>query len=49
MDVTMRMVYQTEGQHGADIRGWHGEQARQHAEYEDQERWQQHLKESEHD
>ena len=42
MDFTMRMVYETEGQHGADIRGWHGREAqmwamqreRELAEYE---------------
>jgi len=32
MDMTMRLVYETEGQHGADIRGWNGEQARREAE-----------------
>jgi len=49
MDMTMRMVYETEGQRGGDIRGWHGEQARKQAEQEEYERWQDHLKESEHD
>jgi hypothetical protein len=32
MDMTMRLVYETEGVHGGDIRGWHGEQARREAE-----------------
>lgn len=45
MDMTMRMVYETEGQHGGDIRGWNGEQARQWAEQEEYERWQDHLEE----
>lgn len=49
MYMTMRMVYETEGQHGGDIRGWHGEQARQQAEKEEYERWQDQLKEREHD
>lgn len=49
MDMTMRMVYETEGQYGGDIRGWHGEQARQQAEQEGYERYQQYLKESEND
>lgn len=35
MDYAMRLVYETEGRHGGDIRGWHGEQARLEAqEYE---------------
>lgn len=49
MDVTMWMVYETEGQHGGDIRGWHGEQARQQAEQEEYERLQDYLKEREND
>lgn len=32
MDYAMRLVYETEGRHGGDIRGWHGEQARREAE-----------------
>ena len=31
MDRTMAMVYETEGQHGADIRGWNGREAQQEA------------------
>lgn len=31
MDWTMRMVYETEGQHGGDIRGWNGREAQQEA------------------
>lgn len=49
MDMTMRMVYETEGQHGGDIRGWHGEQARQQADQEECERWQEYLKEREYE
>lgn len=45
--MTMRVVYETEGQHGGDIRGWHGEQARQAAEQEEYERWKEHLREME--
>lgn len=45
MDMTMRMVYETEGRHGGDIRGWHGEQARQQAEREEYERLQEYLEE----
>ncbi len=43
MDYAMRLVYETEGRHGGDIRGWHGEEARREAEeYErhlDELRW----------
>lgn len=45
IDMTMRMVYETEGQYGGDIRGWHGEQAKQQAEQEEYERWQEYFKE----
>ncbi len=45
MDMTMRIVYETEGQSGGDIRGWHGDQARQQAEQEEYQRWQDHLEE----
>ncbi len=45
MDMTMRMVYETEGQYGGDIRGWHGEEARKQAEQEEYERWQEYLME----
>ena len=45
MDMTMMMVYETEGQHGGDIRGWHGEQARQQTEHEEYERYQEYLME----
>lgn len=35
MDMTQRLVMETEGRHGADVRGWNGESARQEAlEYE---------------
>ncbi len=27
----MRMVYETEGQHGGDVRGWHGQAAYEQA------------------
>lgn len=49
MDMTMMMVYETEGQHGADIRGWYGEQARQKAEQEEYYRYQEYLREREND
>lgn len=26
-DITTRMVYETEGRHGGDVRGWHGQRA----------------------
>lgn len=35
MDYAMRMVYETEGQRGGDIRGWHGEEAQREAEMEE--------------
>ena len=35
MGITQRLVLETEGMHGADVRGWNGEAARQEAlEYE---------------
>lgn len=37
MDYTMRLVYETEGRHGGDIRGWNGEAARQEAERQEYE------------
>lgn len=30
-DITTRMVYETEGLHGGDIRGWHGQAAYEQA------------------
>lgn len=30
-DMTARMVYETEGRHGGDIRGWHGQAAYEQA------------------
>jgi hypothetical protein len=30
-DITTRMVYETEGQHGGDVRGWHGQAAYEQA------------------
>lgn len=30
-DITTRMVYETEGRHGCDIRGWHGQAAYEQA------------------
>ena len=27
----MQLVYETEGQHGADVRGWHGREAQMRA------------------
>ncbi|QHJ81962.1 MAG: hypothetical protein [Caudoviricetes sp.] len=47
MDMKMRMVYETEGQQGGDIRDWHGEQARQQAEHEEYQRVQHYLEERE--
>lgn len=43
MDMTMRMVYETEGQHGGDIRGWHGAEARRQAEQRECADWQRHV------
>lgn len=34
-----QLVYETEGRHGGDIRGWHGEQARIEAERREHEEW----------
>lgn len=31
MDRCMELVYETEGQHGAEIRGWHGRDAQMRA------------------
>ena len=40
-----QMVYETEGRHGGDIRGWHGEQARREAEEREHEEWLRHEQE----
>jgi hypothetical protein len=37
-DRCVQLVYETEGQHGADLRGWHGEAQRMEAEAQDYER-----------
>lgn len=43
VNIAQQMVYEIEGHHGGDIRGWHGEQARQAAEQREYERYQEYL------
>lgn len=40
MDMTIRMVEETEGYHGCALRGWHGEEERQMAEVIEYDRYQ---------
>lgn len=50
-DATMQAVYDSEGQHGGDVRGWHGQAAYEQAMERERERYmrEQHRQEERHE